>query len=164
MTLGEFATIVGATPRWVQNARAILSVRTRYAIEDAKRLGLTRVLAEATGMPLTRAYRAAADALGAWPGAHEWSEENGDGSVRVVVDVERYLSGFAARLSRSRNYYAERQRGRPAVRVRDAVEAARKYGVDITLLQENLKLTPGELLRRNDENVRFLKGLRFVAP
>jgi hypothetical protein len=162
MTLGEFATIVGAAPRWVQNARGVLRVRDRYSIEDAKRLGLARVLAQATGMPLMRAYGAAAEALVAWPATREWTRENADGSVRVVVDVERYLSGFAARLSLSRNYYAERQRGRRGSRVREPIAAATAYGWDVTLLDWSLRLTPAQRLKRLDEASEFFRTVRRV--
>ena len=160
MTLGEFATVVGAPPRWVQNARGVLSVRGRYSIEDAKRLGLARVLAAQTGMTLIRAYGLAAEALAAWPASKEWMQGNADSSVRVVVDVERYLSGFAARLSLSRSYYSERQRGRPVKRVKEPIAAAKEYGWDVTLLQETLKLTPAERLKRLVSASESLQAMR----
>lgn len=115
-------------------------------------------------MPLVPAYALAAKALAVWPTSKVWEQENVDGSVRTVVDVERYLSTFATRLSLSRSYYAERGRGRLPKRARDPIAAARRYGVDIGLLQESLKRTPAERLRRLDEDARFLKGLRFVKP
>lgn len=164
MTLGEFATIVGAPPRWVQNARSVLRVRERYAVEGAKRLGLARLLVESTGMPLTRAYGAAAQALMVWPAERTWTQGNADGSVRVVVDVERYLSGFATRLSLSRNYYAEKLRGRPTTRVSEPIAAAREYGWDVTLLHESLKLTPAQRLKRLGEASEFSRTVRRIQP
>ena len=163
MTLGQFSTVVGATPKWVQNARAVLKLRGRYDTDGAKRLGLAQLLAEATGMPLKRAHAAAAEALAAWPASREWVREHPDGSVRVVVNLEYYLSGFASRLSLSRSYYAERQRGRRPKRVRDAIAAARAYGVDISLLEESLKRTPEERLKRMDEALEFFKSARVIG-
>jgi hypothetical protein len=164
MTLGEFACVVGAPVRWVQNARAVIGARSRYGEDEARRLGMARVIAEVTGMTLRAAYTAAAEALSVWPLEREWSRRNADGSVRIVVDVERYLSGFAARLALSRNYYAERRRGRPRKRVTEPIAAARKYGVDTSLIEASLSRTPEERLRRMDEDVRFLTGLRAVRP
>jgi len=148
----------------VQNARAALGLRKRYDLEGARRLGLARLLSQATHMPLRRAYGVAGKALQSWPERKEWAGENPDGSVRIVVDVERYLSAFATRLSLSRTYYLERRRGRPPNRVREPIAAAKAYGVDVSLLQESLKLTPEERVQRLDENVTFLKSVRVVGP
>ena len=111
-------------------------------------------------MPLARAWTLAAPALGAWPALREWTQENADGSVRVVVDVERYLSGFAARLSRSRNYYEERRRGRPTARVWEPIAAALEYGWDLTLLDQTLKLKPAQRLKQLDSASQSLLILR----
>lgn len=164
MTLGEFSTIVGAPVRWVQNARAALRVRASYGIEEARRLGLARVIAEATGMGLGVAFQAAGEALAVWPAEREWARSNTDGSVRIVVDVERYLSGFASRLSLSRNYYGERQRGRQVKRVREPIAAASEYGWDVTLLSSGLNLSPAQRLRRLDEASEFARTVRRIAP
>ena len=164
MTLGQFAVIVGASRRWVQNSRAVLRLRGRYTEEGAKRLGLAREVRDATGMPLRRAWRLAEQALAAWPKQREWVQEGREASVRVVVDLERYLSNYAVRLSLSRTRYAERRRGRARRRPRDPIAAAREYGVDISLLEENLKRSPEERLRRLDEEAEALRNLRVAEP
>ena len=46
----------------------------------------------------------------------------------------------------------------------DPVEAARAYGIDISLLVESLRLTPAERLARLDEQVESLRELRRAAP
>ncbi|MFI5312519.1 MAG: hypothetical protein ACHQQ3_14885, partial [Gemmatimonadales bacterium] len=79
MTLGQFAAAVAAPSRWVQNAFAVLGLRGPYDDECAKRIGLARLLAEATGMPLLRAWPAARDALAAWPRTHDWVQGTPDG-------------------------------------------------------------------------------------
>ncbi len=164
MTLGQIAAVVDATPRWVQNASAILRLRGPYDDERAKRLGLARLLAEATGMPLMRAWPAAGDALAVWPRAREWVQGTPDGSVRVVIDLERYLSAFAARLAVARTSYEERTRGPRRRRPRNAMAAARAHGVDVTLFDESLKLTPAERLRRLDQMSEFFGGARVARP
>jgi hypothetical protein len=44
-----------------------------------------------------------------------------------------------------------------------AVERARAFGVDVTLLVENLRLTPRERLRKAQEAARSLAALRAAA-
>src|SRR5262245_49577207 len=125
MTLGRFATIVGAPGKWVQNARTALGLsRHRYSEDEARRLGLAREVSTATGMDLKRAWAMAGSALAAWPEKKAWEWEAPEASVRIVIDLERYLSSYAMRLSLSREWYAEKQRGRPRKRVRDPIAAA----------------------------------------
>jgi hypothetical protein len=163
MTLGQFAVIVGAAPRWVQNARAVLALRGPYTEEGGRRLGLARDIREATAMPLRRAWRLAQEALAAWPDRRDWIHEGREGSVRIVVDLARYLSHYAVRLSLARTRYAERRRGRVRQAPRDPIAAAREYGVDISLLVENLNRSPEERLRTLDEAYEFLRSVRVVG-
>ncbi len=163
MTLGQFATAVGAAPRWVQNARAVLRLRGPYTDEGARRLGLARALSDASGMPLVNSYPIARTALAAWPHDREWIHGNADGSVRVVIDLERYLAAFAVRLSLARTSYAEQTRGRRRLRPRNPMVAARQHGVDVTLFDESLKLTPAERLRRMDQMSEFFRTARVVG-
>jgi hypothetical protein len=162
MTLGQFATAVGAPPRWVQNARAVLRLRGRYDDDGAKRLGLARTLADATGLPLVRAYALARAALAAPTAGREWTHGNADGSVRIVVDLQRYLAAFSVRLSLARASYTERTPGRRSPRPRDPMHAARRRGVDVTLFDETLKLTPAARLRRMDQMSEFFRAARVV--
>jgi hypothetical protein len=146
----------------VQNARAVLRLRGPYTEQGARRLGLAREMHEATAMPLRRAWRLAQDALAVWPGQREWVHEGREASARIVVDLTRYLSNYASRLSLARTRYAERRRGRRPRRPRDPIAAARAYGVDISLLVENLKRTPEERLRTLDEMSEFFRTARIV--
>jgi hypothetical protein len=163
MTLGQFAVAVGASPRWVQNARAVLGSRDAYSREGAKHLGLARTISDCTGMPLVRAYGCAREALGAGPETREWALANEDGSVRVAVDLERYLSAFATRLSTAMTSYTERVRGRRAPRPRDALTAARAHGVDTTLFADSLSRTPAERLARLDQMSEFFRAARITG-
>ena len=162
MTLGEFSTAVGAPKRWIQNAMAVLDLPTEYTVEGAKRLSFARALNAACRMALVDAYPLAAEALAAWPVSKTWRLEGPDPVVSVTVDLERFLSNFAVRLSLSRSYYAERKRGRPSKRRRRGIAGAREYGVDISLLKEALKLTPEERLQRLEDTLEFLQSVRVV--
>jgi len=50
-----------------------------------------------------------------------------------------------------------------AARTSDAVEDARRFGVDIDQLKESLKRTPDERLRELDASMEFLGGLQGSA-
>src|SRR3989442_6620200 len=136
MTLGQFATAVGASPRWVQNARAALGLRAGYDPEGARRLAFARLLNRTSGMPLREVYRLAKTALAAWPAARIWTRDGPEGACALTVDLERFLSDFAVRLSLARSFYAERRRGRP--RRRHGVALAKWYGLDLNLLEASL--------------------------
>lgn len=158
MTLAQFAVAVGADPKWVQNAAAGLGRPVEYTVKEARHLGLVRVLQSTLGVPLRAADQMAGAALR--EGADELTvREAPDGSVRVVVDVRRYLSTFTAALSRALSGYEPRARGRPMVRER-GVAAARAYGMDLSLLQASLRRTPAERIRQLDADMEFLRTLR----
>jgi hypothetical protein len=163
MTLGQFATAVGAAERWVQNAFQALRLRPVYTEPRARRLALARAVNQACGMPLRQAFALAEHALARWPEERVWQLAVGDGTLRVEVDLERWLSAYAARLSLARCWYAARRRGRPPKRRRGGIAGAKQYGVDVTLLQESLKLTPGERLRRLEEAVAFFRRAKRRA-
>lgn len=163
MTLGQFATVVGAEPRWVQNARQVLGLGRVYDEERAKRLGVARQLHEAFGIPLVKAYPLAREALASWPDAKVWRHEDAAGIGALEVNLERYLSTYAVRLSLARNRYAEKRRGRPPKRRRKrGVAGAREYGEDISLLREQLKRTPAERLRTLEEALDFVRRTRVL--
>jgi hypothetical protein len=163
MTLGQFATAVGAPKRWVQNAFQALGLPAVYTEPLARRLAFARTVKEACGMPLRRAFPLAEEALARWPAHRTWEHRDPDGAVRVVIDLERFLSDYAVRLSLSRTYYAEKRRGRPRKRKLRGIALAKWYGVDVSLLVESLKRTPEERLRLLDEAVEAFKSMRIVG-
>jgi hypothetical protein len=170
MSLSRFAILAGATPRWVQNAFQALDRKAVYHENEAKVLGLARILQESFGLPLVVAHPLALEALGAWPTVRVWRRESPTGAVVMEVDLERYLSGYASRLALARSH-EERRRGRPpsgrkrgiGAALEHAVEYAVEYGVDVGLLESSLRRTPEERLRRLDEDVAFLETMR-VEP
>jgi hypothetical protein len=163
MTLGQFSTAVGAPKRWVQNAFQALGLPAEYTEPLARRLAFAKAVKEACGMPLRRAFPLAADALARWPAHRTWELREPDGAVRVVIDLERFLSDYAVRLSLSRTFYGEKRRGRPRKRRLRGIALAKWYGVDVSLLVESLKRTPEERLRMLDEAVEAFKSMRIVG-
>jgi hypothetical protein len=162
MTLGQFATAVGAPKRWVQNAFQALGLPARYTEDLARRLAFARVVKETSGMPLRQAFPLAREALASWPQERVWRLEGPEGALRAEIDLERFLSSYAVRLSLARCWYAERRRGRPPGQRRRGIAWARWYGEDVSLLEESLKLTPEQRLRRLDQAVEDLKRFRLV--
>lgn len=158
MTLASFALACGADPKWVQNAARILGLRLRYTAEEARWLGLVRRLQEELQLPLSVAEGFAREALEGG-GAGEATVGAG-ATARVWIDVPRYLSDFAVRLSRARAHHEPRRRGRRQAKGGDAVARARRYGWDIGLLRSSLATTPAERIRRLDENMEFIHALR----
>jgi hypothetical protein len=160
MTLGQFATAAGASQRWVQNAFQALGLPPLYSDDLARRLAFAKALKAACGTPLRRGFPLAAQALARWPAERVWELRETDGSVRVTIDLERFLSDYAVRLSLSRTWYAEKRRGRPWKR--RGVALAKWWGVDLTLLDESLKRTPAQRLERLAEAAAFFKSMRIV--
>jgi hypothetical protein len=162
MTLGQFAVAVGAPKRWVQNAFQALGRPAAYTEPLARRLAFAKAVKEACGMPLRRAFPLAERALARWPAHHTWEVREPDGAVRVVLDLERFLSDYAVRLSLSRTCYEEKRRGRPRKRKRRGLALAKWWGVDISLLQESLKRTPEERLRTLEAAAEFFRLARVT--
>jgi hypothetical protein len=173
MTLARFAIAVGASPKWVQNAAAVLGFRLDYTTRQARRLGLTRVLSEEFGLRLERAWKIAEAAL--FP-AGRIAILSDDEVLHMIVDTGRYLSDFAVRLAVANAHYEPAKRGRPSKRrlPADPVERARKVGIDVERLREALATGTGARIMRLKEtraqDARLLEllaalvknGIRFV--
>jgi hypothetical protein len=160
MTLGAFAVAVGAPTKWVVNAHAVLGVKPDYSVARARLFALTRTLEQGVGLPLKRAYDLASLSLAAGDGQPTWRLESPDGVVTLVVDRKRFLSDFAARLSRARVGYVERKRGRPPRKRRRGLSAARHHGVDLSLVRASLHRSPAARLQNLDADVAFLQKLK----
>jgi hypothetical protein len=154
MTLAQFAIAVGAGTKWVQNAAAALGRPLAYTEEEARRLGLARVLQSVAGMPLQRAWELACEAL-ASPSKHTVLAESADGSVQVSVDVRRYLFTFTA-LLRQASAHEPRRRGRPSVNR----WTAESYGLDISQIDANLRRPLAERLREADDAAELMNRFR----
>jgi hypothetical protein len=159
MTLRQFATTVGAEPKWVLNATRLLGRRLRRTPAEARWLRLVRLLQHDLGLSLAAASRAATRALAA-PDPTAIAAESRDGSAAVVVDRVRFQSSFVAALGAAVSVAGPRRRGRGRKPGGDALAAARAYGVDLGLLGASLALSPAERLERLDENLTFLGAVR----
>ncbi len=156
MTRAQFAIAVGAPEKWVHNAAAALRRRIPYTAENARRLTVARAIQQALGVALPRADRLAAKALAggvALPG---------DGNVHITVDLPHLLSAYAGRLSLAARHEPLR-RGRPRATRGDARARARDYGIDLTLVDQHLAMTPEERLVMLNENAQFVSALRGAA-
>jgi hypothetical protein len=161
MTLAQFAYLLDADPKWVQNAAAALGGSLRYTLPTAQRLAVARALAETAGMPLPRAYTIAGKVLRKSGGSREPVRVSDDTDpVAVTVDVFRILAAVSVGLSRLRTMYAPRRRGRPATLRRDPIRVAEEYGLDLSLLAANLKRTPAQRLRQLDAMADFRRRAR----
>jgi hypothetical protein len=160
LTLGQLAMAVGASRRWVLNALTRLEVpRKDYGEPLARRLALARQLAEAMRMPLTGAYSAAGLILAETDPNSTWRVESVDGAVRIEVDLPRFFSAYLPRLALARTHYQEKRRGRPFARGRTAVERAKAWGWDTTLLDSGLTRPTA---KRIEDLARSLVSLRAL--
>jgi hypothetical protein len=156
MTLAEFAYLLDADPKWVQNAAAALGGSLRYTLPTARRLAVARALAETVDMPLSRAYAIASEVLQKSDGSKAPVRVSDDTDpVTLTVDVFRILATVSVGLSRLRTMYAPRRRGRPPTLRRDPIRVAEEYGLDLSLLAANLRRTPAERLRQLDAMADF---------
>lgn len=162
MTLGRFAVAVGASPRWVLNALTRLGVPRRYGEPLARRLALARFIAAAAGTPLPEAFALARRALAEADPRGSWRLE-GPGGVALTVDMPRFFTTYGARLALAVNAYGERVRGRRARRRGSAIERAKAYGVDVTLLDSALDRSLEQRVRRVAEDMAFLSDVRGRA-
>ena len=161
MTLGQFATAVGATPRWVLNALTRLGLpRRRYDEPLARRLALARMIAESTRVPLPEAYELSGRALAEADPHGQWRKESPNGAVILVIEMPRFFTSYGARLALARNKYGERLRSRRTTKRKSAVQRAKEYGIDVTLLASQLRHTPEQRLTNVAENMRALADLR----
>jgi hypothetical protein len=158
MTLAAFAVLVGAPPKWCQNALLVLGRPLRYSESLARTLGLARLLEE-YGLPLKVAVDRSDEALAVSPpAAVRWRDPSAITALRV--DVPRYLTRFALRQARLRED-PPRRAGRPArAPAAGGLRAAERYGLDLDALRAGLELSPAERLAALDASQRLLTALR----
>jgi hypothetical protein len=157
MTLGEFSILVDAPTKWVLNTHALLGLARHYTVESAERLALVRILNRDFGVALPRALERAENALQPSASQREESEV-----VRLMVDLPRLRAAIATRLSQLGVHYARRRAGRKPKRA-SALTAAKRYGLDVSLLQANLARRPVERLRQLDAMAAFRSAVRRLT-
>ena len=164
MTRSQFATAVMAPEKWVENAARLLNRKFRYTREESVWLGLVRELNLEVGLPLSRAAEVADEALGSVREEGDVVVGQSEGSsAAIVIDMSRFRSSHGAALSAALTLGGARRRGRRRVQARRktaALDKASRYGVDLDLLREGLKLTVAERMQRADENAQFVHAMR----
>lgn len=163
MTAHQFAVAARADPKWILNSSALLGRRVRHTPADSRWWGLVRLLTEWLALPLQAAAEAATRSLGAKnDAARITAMTDRSQSASLVIDLPRYESIFLGNLSCALVRETPRRRGRPS-RIRGgsgAIGAARRYGVDLGLVQAALARTPAERLAMLEANAGFIRGMR----
>jgi hypothetical protein len=159
MTPRQTAVAAAADLKWLTNSASLLGRRLRYTAESARWWGLVRLLVDDLGLTLKAAADAATAALAIGKPASAQATHS-PAAVRIEFDLPRYESIFLANLSRALNQETPRRRGRVRESIGGPIAAARRYGIDIGLLQTALERTPAERLALLDRNVEFLRAAR----
>ncbi len=165
MTLAHFARLLGVSPKWVLNTMRALDLPPQYTPALARRLSIARAVHDGVGMPLPAAFAMARDALAAWDGERLPVTMMGTSTddVALTVDVYRLLSAMNVRLADLRESFAPKVRGRPPRARRDPLEAAMAWGLDLSLLRDNLRKSPHARLRQLDAMRAFASAVRRTA-
>ena len=161
MTLAETAFLLDVDTKWVLNALTALRRSARYSVALAQRLAVTRAIQETTGSSLARSFANAGRALKSAGGSNIpviVAEAHRD--VGLLVDVCRILSSFNVRLSVLHTTFEPRQRGRPSSARRNPIQAAVDWGLDVTLLADNLTKTVEQRVRQLDAMAAFARGVQ----
>jgi hypothetical protein len=161
MTLADVAGLLDAEPKWVLNTLALVGRRRgRYTMTLTRRLAVARAVQVATGMPVGRAFDLAARALRRAAESAPVTLDTGEPHVSITIDLPRLLSSLSIRSALRRTTIAPRQRGRPPRKRRDPVTAAREWGLDTSLLADNLRKSPQERLRELDAMMAFARTVQ----
>jgi|SRR5450759_16457 hypothetical protein len=163
MTAHQFAIAARADVKWILNSSALLGRRVRHTPADSRWWGLVRLLTESLALPLQAAAEAATKSLRMRSEAGRVTVMGDPSqSASLLIDLPRYESIFLANLSRALVQETPRRRGRPS-RVRSgvgALDSARRYGVDLGLVQAALERTPAKRLEMLEANAGFIRGMR----
>ena len=167
LTRAQFGHVVGADEKWVENTARTLDRRLDYTPMEARWLGIVRILMRDFAITATRAAELADEVLRHPPATRSLQlPGDADGVAVLSLDLARFNSSFAAALSAALHHGGPRRRGRPSNRgrpgKRDAVAAAERHGVDVSLLRTALAKSPSERLATLDANAAFLAAIRPV--
>lgn len=163
MTAHQFAIAARADAKWILNSSALLGRRVRHTPADSRWWGLVRLLTESLALPLEAAAEAATRSFGAKNDAvRTIVKTDPSHSASLLIDLPRYESIFLGNLSRALVLETPKRRGRPAPALSGAraIDSARRYGVDLGLVQAALERTPAERLAMLEANAGFIRGMR----
>jgi hypothetical protein len=163
MTTHQLAIAARADVKWILNSSALLGRPVRRSRADSRWWGLVRLLTGSLGLPLQAAAEAATRSLGNKDETPKITAiADPSHSAALLIDVPRYESVFLGNLSRALVLETPRRRGRPAQlrRGAGAIDSARRYGVDLGLVEAALGRTPAERLAMLEANARFIASMR----
>ena len=163
MTAHQFAIAARTDAKWILNSSALLGRSVQRSRADSRWWGLVWLLTESLGLPLQAAAEAATTSLGTRGEIVKITVmADPSHSASLLIDLHRYESIFLGNLSRALVRETPRRRGRPS-RVRSgagAIDSARRYGVDLGLVQAALERTPAQRLEMLEANAGFIRGMR----
>ena len=161
MTLAQVAISAAADLKWLLNSSALLRRPIRRTASDSRWWGLVRLLTETLALPLNSAARAATASLADNDQRLITFGSDPSHSASLQIDLERYGSVFLGNLSRALVHETPKRRGRPVGRSRGgALAAAKRYGIDLSLIRSALERTPAERLAVLEANAAFVRGMR----
>lgn len=165
MVLAEFARLLDASPKWVLNTMQALPQKPRYSETIAQRMIVARAIHGGFGTPLPVAMALAQRALREWDGTTTplSLRPHVTDHVAMTIDMYRLMSSFNVRLAELRESHAPMVRGRPKTRSVDPLVVAADWGLDLSLIRDNLRKSPSERLRQLDAMHRFASGVRRVS-
>jgi hypothetical protein len=163
MTAHQFAIAARADTKWILNSSALLGRRVRRTPADSRWWGLVRLLTDSLALPLQTAADAATKSLGMRSEAVKITViADPSQTASLLIDLSRYQSIFLGNLSHALEQETPRRRGRPARHLggAGAIDAARRYGVDLGLVRAALQRTPAERLELLEANTAFIRGMK----
>ncbi len=162
MTLDQFARVLEASPKWVLNTSRAIGADHDYSLERARSFAIARAVHEAVQLPLPQAFSLAREVLAEWTGDERplsiRMEPSGD--VSLTLDVYRLVASVNVRWSTLCESYAPIMRGRPKVKTANPLDAARDWGLDLSLLRDNLRKSPLQRLQQLDNMHAFAHTVR----
>lgn len=165
MVLAEFARLLDTSPKWVLNTMHSLSLRLRYGETLAMQLIVMNAIHDGFGTPMPRAFALAQLALRQWDGSTTplFLRSGVHDDVALTIDMYRLICSYQMRLATLRESYAPLVRGRPKTRKVDALAVAADWGLDLSLIRDNLRKSPLERIRQLDAMHRYATGVRRVS-
>ena len=162
MTLAEFSRLLDVSPKWVLNTLRALGADGRYSCDMARQLTFARAIHGAASVPMFESLSLARRVLrepvtSSSPVALRLA---GEGDVSLTVDVYRLRSSFNVRLAEVRGTYAPKARGRPRSDTGSALDIAVDWGLDLSLIRDNMNKSPAQRLRQLDAMAQFSRSVR----
>ncbi|MBA3646827.1 MAG: hypothetical protein H0W63_11720, partial [Gemmatimonadaceae bacterium] len=135
----QFVVAAGADRKWLLNSSALLKRPLRLTPHHARWWGLVRILDKRFGLQLKQAASIANRTLAQRGDDGVFrAEDDPSATATLVIDKMRYDSIATANLSRAIVRETPRRRGRRSSN-QHPLAAARRYGIDIGLIEASLK-------------------------